>query len=90
MRKRNLLLITVLLILVGGGIVVSIWSHAIYMDAKDWRDRSQHYNCGYSVRVGGLSGRDVLGPTVIMVPIPATKEGRFFTPRSDRPLFTRS
>lgn len=90
MRKRNLLLITVLLILVGGGIVVSIWFHAIYMDMKDWRDRSQHYNCGYDVRVGGLSGRNVLGPTVIMVPIPATKEGRFFTPLAQKdPYFTQ-
>ncbi len=90
MRKRNLLLITVLIILVGGSIVVSMWFHAIYMDAKDWRDRSQHYNCLYDVRVGGLSGRDVLGPTVIMVPIPASKEGRFFTPPAQKdPYFTQ-
>ncbi len=69
---------------------MSMWFHAIYMDAKDWRDRSQHYNCLYDVRVGGLSGRDVLGPTVIMVPIPASKEGRFFTPPAQKdPYFTQ-
>jgi len=74
-RKRNLLFVTAFLILFVGVIVVSIWFHAIYMDAKDWRDRGQRYNCLYDVHIGGLFGREVLGPTVIMVPIPATKEG---------------
>jgi len=90
MRKRNLLLITAFLILLVGGIVVSIWFHATYMDAKDWRDRGQRYNCLYDVHIGGLSGREVMGSTVIMVPIPATKEGKFFTPPAQKdPYFTQ-
>jgi len=60
------------------------------MDSIDWRDRDQRYHCVYDVTVGGLSGRDVLGPTVIMVPIPATKEGKFFTPPAQKdPYFTQ-
>lgn len=86
MRKRNILLIAIFLTL----FVAGLWFHAIYMDAKDWRDRGQHYNCLYDVHVGGLSGRNVLGPTVIMVPIPASKEGKFFTPPTQKdPYFTQ-
>lgn len=73
-----------------GSVPVSIFLHSGYMDSIDWRDRGQRYNCLYDVRVGGLSGRDVLGPTVIMVPIPATKEGKFFTPPIQKdPCFTQ-
>jgi len=87
---KNLLLIAVFLILVVGGIPVSIFIHSIYMDSIDWRDRGQRYNCVYNVNVGGLSGREVLGSTVIMVPIPATKEGKFFTPPAQKdPCFTQ-
>jgi hypothetical protein len=60
------------------------------MDAKDWRDRGQRYNCQYDVCVEGLSGRGVFGPTVIMVPIPVSKEGKFFTPPVQKePYFTQ-
>lgn len=69
--------------------VAGMWFHAIYMDAQDWRDRGQRYNCQYDVSVGGLSGRDMLGPTIIMVPIPASKEGKLFTPSVQKePYFT--
>ncbi|WP_240664305.1 hypothetical protein [Methanosarcina sp. MSH10X1] len=69
---------------------MSILFHSIYMDAKDWRDDGQRYLCFYEVEVTGLSGKDVPEPTVIMVPIPATKEGRFFTPPAQKdPYFTQ-
>lgn len=76
MRKQNLLLIALLIIF----LVVGIFAHTIYMNAEDWRGPSRRYHCIYRVSVGGLSGREVVGTTVIMVPIPATKEGKFFTP----------
>jgi hypothetical protein len=85
-RARNLLFIAILIILFVGG----IFAHAIYMDAKDWRDRGQRYYCIYKVGVGGLSGRVVEGTTEVMVPIPATKEGIFFTPPAQKdPYFTQ-
>lgn len=86
MRKRNLLFIAILIILFVGG----IFTHAIYMDAIDWRDRGQRYYCIYQVSVGNLSGREVEGTTVVMVPIPATKEGKLFTPPAQKdPYFTQ-
>ena len=86
MEKRNLLLIAILIILFVGG----IFAHAIYMDAKDWRDRGQRYYCIYKVSVGNLSGREVEGTTVVMVPIPASKEGKFFNPPVQKdPYFTQ-
>ncbi|WP_440946019.1 hypothetical protein ACSAZL_18355 [Methanosarcina sp. T3] len=76
MRKRNLLLISILFVL----LIVGIFAHAIIMDLKDWREDATRYHCSYDVEVTGLSGREVNGTTVIMVPIPASKEGKFFTP----------
>jgi hypothetical protein len=85
-RKRNLLLIATFIIFLVGG----IFAHAIYVDANDWRDSGQRYHCIYSIGIGGLDGREVEGTTVIMIPIPATKEGRFFTPPAQKdPYFTQ-
>lgn len=90
MTEKDRYFIAIFFIILVGIIPVSIFLHSGYMDLIDWRDRGQRYNCGYSVSVGGLSGRDVLGPTVIMVPIPATKEGKFFTPPAQKdPCFTQ-
>lgn len=80
MRERNILLILILFVL----LIVGIFVHGIYRDFVDWRDDDQRYLCGYEVRVTGLSGREVNGTTVIMVPIPASKEGRFFTPPAQK------
>lgn len=86
MRTKNLLVLAIFLILFVGG----IFAHAIYMDAEDWREPGRRYNCIYEVSVGGLSGREVVGTTVIMVPIPATKEGQFFVPPAQKdPYFTQ-
>jgi len=90
MTKKDRYFIALFLILVAGSIPMSIILHSIYMDSIDWRDRGQRYNCIYNVNIGGLSGRDVLGPTIIMVPIPATKGGKFFTPPAQKdPCFTQ-
>lgn len=87
MKKRSLLLLVFFFIFLTGG----IFAHAIYMDAKDWREPAQRYHCIYVVGVGGLSGKEVNGTTVIMVPIPASKEGKFFTPPVQKdPYFTQN
>ncbi|QIB91630.1 hypothetical protein FQU78_11805 [Methanosarcina mazei] len=71
-------------------LIGSIFAHAIYMDAKDWRSQAQRYHCIYNIGVSGLSGNEVSGTTVIMVPIPASKEGKFFNPPIQKdPYFTQ-
>lgn len=86
MRKRNLLLISMFFVL----LIVGLFVHGIYMNEADWRNDGQKYQCLYSVKVMGLSGREVQGMTVIMVPIPASKEGKFFTPPTQKdPYFTQ-
>ncbi|MDQ1251092.1 MAG: hypothetical protein QG646_161 [Euryarchaeota archaeon] len=86
MRKRVLLLIPIFFALIFAG----IYAHAIYLDAQDWRDEGQRYKCLYLTKVTGLSGREVQGQTVIMVPIPLSKEGKFFTPPAQKdPYFTQ-
>jgi hypothetical protein len=82
-RKRNLLLILIFFVL----IIVGIFFHGIYRDQVDWRDYGQRYLCIYTVKVTGLSGREVQGNTVIMVPIPASKEGKFFTPPAQKDIY---
>ncbi len=59
---------------------MTIFVYTLYMDQVDWREPGQRYLCGCDVKVTGLSGKEVQGTTVIMVPIPASKEGKFFTP----------
>ena len=83
MRKRNLLLILIFFVL----IIVGIFVHGIYRDAVDWRDYGQRYHCFYTIEVTGLSGREVQGTTVIMVPIPTSKEGKFFTPPAQKDIY---
>jgi hypothetical protein len=86
MRIKRLLLISILIVI----LIVGIFVHAIYMDDHDWRENGLRYGCLYSVRVTGLSGREAQGTTVIMVPIPASKEGKFFTPPAQKdPYFTQ-
>lgn len=85
-RKRKLLLILVFFAL----LTVGIFVHASYMDLIDWRNNNVRYNCFESVRVTGLSGREVQGMTVVMVPIPTSKKGKFSTPSAQKdPYFTQ-
>jgi len=85
MRKRNSLLIIIFLIFI---LTAGLFVHTLILNAKDWREIGQRYNYGYSVQVEGLSGREVAGTTTIMVPIPATKDGKFVTtpPRKEPTL----
>ncbi|AKB54172.1 MULTISPECIES: hypothetical protein [Methanosarcina] len=83
MRKRNILLIFVFFIF----LIMGIFVHGIYRDSVDWRDYGQRYLCDYDVKVTGLSGREVNGTTAIMVPIPASKEGKFFTPPVQKGIY---
>lgn len=86
MRIKKLLLIPIFFVL----LVMGIFVHAIYMDDHDWREHGQRYDCIYEVKVSGLTGREVQGTTIIMVPIPASKEGKFFTPPAQKdPYFTQ-
>ena len=80
MRKRNLLLIPIFFVL----LIIGIFAYAVCMDLKDWREDATRYHCDYDVKVTGLSGREVNGTTMIMVPIPASKEGKFFTPATQK------
>ena len=82
-RIRNLLLILIFFVL----IIVGIFIHGIYRDQVDWRDDGQRYLCIYNVEVTGLSGKKVQGTTLIMVPIPASKEGKFFTPPAQKDIY---
>lgn len=66
MRKRNLLLIPIFLFL----LIVGLFIHGIYLNEVDWRDDIRRYHFNYDVEVTGLSGKEVNGTTVIMVPIP--------------------
>ncbi|AAM03954.1 hypothetical protein [Methanosarcina acetivorans] len=83
MRERNFLFIFIFFIL----LTVGTFVHGIYRDQVDWRNDVQRYHCFYHVRVTGLSGREVEGTTVIMVPIPASKEGKFFTPSPQKDIY---
>lgn len=83
MRKKNPLIILIFFVL----IIVGTFVHGIYRDQVDWRDDGQRYLCIYTVEVTGLSGREVEGTTVIMVPIPASKEGKFFTPPAQKDIY---
>ena len=77
MRKRNLLLIAILFIFLIVGILIGIINYAINKEAYY---ESEPYHCSYSISVTGLSNKEVNGTTMIMAPIPASKEGEFFTP----------
>jgi hypothetical protein len=87
MRKRNLVLITIFFALLIAGTFV----YAKYTNEYVWRDPALRYHCDYILRVSGLSGREAQGTTVIMVPIPASKGSKFFTPSAqNEPNFIQS
>ncbi len=85
MRKRNLLLIPIFFVF----LIIGIFAYAVCMDLKDWREDATRYYCRYDVEVTGLSGREVNGTTMIMIPIPASKEGKFFTPATQKDTRTQ-
>jgi len=84
-RKRYLLLIPVFL-----AIVLWLLIFIIFATPHLWREPTDSYYSSYNVKVTGLSGKEAQGTTVILVPIPASKDGNFFTPPSDKePDFIR-
>lgn len=87
MKKRTLLLVAILFILLLVGIadiLVGLFADNINNKSYVWREPVQRYYYGYNVEVTGLSGNEVNGTTVVMVPIPASKEGKFFTPYTQK------
>ncbi len=84
MRKRNLLLIPIFLTLLVVGILCFYSIYTINAGIHA-REPTQRYYFDYDIKVTGLSGKEVNGTTVIMVPIPASKEGKFFTPFTQKP-----
>lgn len=84
MRIRNLLLSSLLITLLVVGILFAYAIYAINMGAYYGREPVQRYYCSYDIKVTGFSGREVTGTTTIMVPIPASKEGKFFTPEAQK------
>lgn len=61
-------------------------ANALYLNSLEWRSDDKRDSCYYSVNIGGLSGKEVTGTTIILVPIPATKEGQFLDPPSQQDL----
>ena len=49
--------------------------HALNENAELWRENGQRDRFIYDVRIEGLSGKKVNDTTIIMVPLPATKNG---------------
>jgi len=79
-----LLIIIFFVFFVMGSLLAYFLNYAINKGAYYEREP---YHCDYSISVTGLSGKEVNGTTMIMVPIPATKEGKFFTPHTRKPDF---
>lgn len=85
MRRKNLLLIPIFFTLFVIGILFFYVVYAINTGTYLNREPVQRYYFEYDIKVTGLSGKEVNGTTVIMVPIPASKEGKFFTPFTQKP-----
>lgn len=77
MKIRNFLLISIIFIFLIVVILIGIINYGINKEAYY---ESEPYHCYYSISVTGLSNKEVNGTTMIMTPIPASKEGKFFTP----------
>ena len=65
-------------------LLIGLFMNVIHQNAIDWRSVDERNSCFYSIDVHGLSDKEVTGSTTIMVPIPATKDGQFLTPPSQK------
>ena len=83
MRNRKLL-IPLFIVLLIVCILFAYTIYAINMGTYYGREPVQRYYCWYDIRVTDLSGKEVTGTTTIMLPIPASKEGEFFTPEAQK------
>ncbi len=89
MKKRSVLFIGFLLaFILAAGLFYYI---VVDLNTTLWREFGQRDYYGYSVDVKGLSGREAAGTTTVMVPIPATKDGKFVTtPSQKEPSFIQN
>lgn len=65
-------------------LLVALIANATYLNAMEWRSNDKRDSCFYNVDIYGLSGKEVAGTTIILVPIPATSEGQFLEPPSQK------
>jgi len=71
-------------------LIIGLFMNGVHQNAIDWRSDDERNSCFYRIDVHGLSGKEVTGTTIIMVPIPATKDGQFLTPPSQKePTFVQ-
>jgi hypothetical protein len=77
MKTAKPLLIGIFIVSVLLVLVVSTLLYTLNMNDAAWREPGQRDMYIYNVHVEGLSGREVEGTTTIMLPIPATREGKF-------------
>ena len=81
MKHRYAILIVILVFLIPASIV-----HFLGAVQGDWRALNLRDHYTYSVDIRGLSGREAVGTTTVMVPIPATNDGDFvITPSQKDP-----
>jgi hypothetical protein len=84
-KKIIIYLFLILLLIVLSGLYI------FEMNLRDWRADELRPHYEYKVKISGLSGAEVLGTTIILVPIPATKEGVFaITPSQEEPSFFKN
>ncbi|MFZ3383349.1 MAG: hypothetical protein WA144_05435 [Candidatus Methanoperedens sp.] len=82
MKKRYILLIGFLLVFI---FIAGLFYYIVVdLNMVLWRESGQRDKYGYFVSVTGLSGREATGTTTVMVPIPATKDGKFVTTPSQK------
>ena len=86
-NKDYKLAIILLFFIVAASLFVYIYFIA---DMNEWRSDELRNNYNYEVRVTGLSGRHAVGQTIVMVPIPATSEGKLvITTHQKEPSFAQ-
>lgn len=88
MKKQDFKLIIILLLFV---LAASSFIYIYFIsDMNEWRNENLRNNYQYHVEVGGLSGRHAVDTTTIMVPIPATNEGKLaITTHQKKPSFAQ-
>ena len=85
MKTRYYLLIVISIIFI---LIAGLFIYILDMNATVWREDGSRYHYVYGVEVRGLSGREAVGTTTVLVPIPATKDGIFVTtPTQEEPSF---
>lgn len=89
MKKRYSLLLGFFLVFI---LVAGLFYYIVVdLNMVLWREFGQRDTYGYFVDVKGLSGREATGTTTVMVPIPATKDGKFVTtPSQKEPSFIQN